>query len=109
MVKKQTLQPLLDCITSQQPISAHRLSLQLGRSRALVHRYLLVAQESGLVTKHGTFPRIFYTCTMQTLTGSVTMLSYTEHHFLDENFLTFDVNGRELIGAQGFADRCQQR
>ncbi len=88
--------------------SIHRLSLELGISRQMIHRHMSTLIDNSLVEKRGQAPKVLYVYKAPSLVTTHT-LSEDEERYLEQSWLTITPIGKRLEGAEGFSTWCMAR
>ncbi len=113
----QSLQQVLDCFRVSSSLTPSEIAEMLGKSRAIVHRYLWHLVEAGTLKKVGTAPHVHYLLVnsqsqesvMISRTKHTWILSYRDCMMLDQYFLKFSPRWERWSGYIGFEKWCQER
>ncbi len=114
----QSLQQVLDCFRINPSLTPSEIAEMLGKSRAIVHRYLWHLVEVGTLKKIGTIPNVHYSIAdahnqelsiSPTFTANIGITSYRDRMMLDQYFLKFSPRWERWGGYIGFEKWCQER
>ena len=99
-----SLQQIIECFRDQSSLSPSEIAEMLGKSRAIVHRYLSYMVEVGRLKKIGTSPHVLYALVSEQEGIDRTVskgeprieISYSDRIMLDRYFLKFSPRGERL-------------
>lgn len=113
-----SLKPIIDLLTTTGELSVDAISKRLGKSTALIHKYLLALIADGKVIKKWVAPHTIYLLKNQPLI-IVTQnnsplvwlwdIPYSDQRILKEIFLKFSPTGKRYEWASGLIAWCKER
>jgi len=96
---------ILGYIRNHAPVTAKQIAEYFDIYSTITHRHLKDLIEQWHIEKRWTPPKVYYFPST-----AKTWPTWTDDDdFLDAHFLVYDKTGRELIGKDGFAQRCHDR
>jgi phosphoribosylpyrophosphate synthetase len=116
--KFSSLKPILDILASHGELTVKEISMQLDRSTAIIHKYLLALVAEGKVIKKWTAPHTTYTLKnyewkkedISPLSPSIIWaIPYADQRILNDIFTKFSPIGKRYDGAMGWIIWCQER
>ncbi len=121
----ETKDKIIELIKKGESLSVANLARYLGLSRQIIHRHLLDLIGSGLITKKGNPPTVYYSIrskekeyfpinvsSKSVLTlrdGSILKINKTEQDVINKNFLYINAIGEKKVGIRGFVEWCADR
>jgi len=94
------------------PATVSTLNKELFLSRQIIHRHLNSLIASGLVSKTGISPKVFYSAVKKIDTEKNEILFKPDKKtakILEENFLSISPEGKRIHGIAGFSHWCKER
>jgi len=119
-----SLQQIIDLFGTKNTLSVAQMSRMSGLSTSIIHKYIKALIEQNKIIKIGTAPRTTYQLSPDFAASFSKQddtkvwddseirnesIDYATIHKLNQSFLKFDADGKELKGYQGFITWCQQR
>lgn len=109
-----SLQQIIDLFDSNTTLSIAQMSRISGLSTSIIHKYIKALIVDNKIDKIGTAPRTTYQLAhpkpnKKQVSHSINQIDYATTLLLNQSFLKFDADGRELKGYQWFMYWCQQR
>lgn len=102
-MKTTTKQDIIDIIEKNGMAKPSELVEKLKITKAAIHRHLLKLVEEGVIQKHGSPPKVFYTLKEEKVEAlDTSLVSEEDRRFLDLEYLYIDPSGSILKGLEGF-------
>jgi phosphoribosylpyrophosphate synthetase/biotin operon repressor len=108
---RDTKKQIIDFIEKNNQVSAHKISMNLGLSRQMIHRHLSDLIEKNIIYKVGKAPKVFYLLQKDSNRVDVDQIDIDDKlkTVINDNFLRITPEGQRKTGFDGFVYWCNKQ